>query len=185
MPAGGHVGIDAQGHRRAALQVGGDGVDQLQFRLALDVEGKDALAQGVLDFRPGFADAGERAALGFAAGLEDAEKLARRDDVEAGAFAGEEIEDGEVAVGLDGVADEVVHAVERRVEAAEMVADRPRAVDVEGRAVFGGERGEIDALAAELAGVVVERVHGRGNYRSFSSRPAIFIDLRSNPILSG
>ncbi len=160
VPARIHVGVDPQGHGRAAVEVGGDGVDHLQFGLTFNVEGKDALPQRVLDFRPGFADACEGAALGFAAGLQHPEKLARRDDVEAGAFVDEQVEDGKVAVGLDGVADEVVHAIERRVEPAEMVADRPRAVNVEGRTVLGGQRGEIDPLAAELAVVVVEGMHG-------------------------
>ena len=60
----------------------------------------------------------------------------------------------------------MVDARERRVEPAEVVADRARAVDVEGCAVFGGERGEVDALAAELAVVVVEGVHGERQQKS-------------------
>ena len=160
MPSGVDVGIDAQGHRRAPVEVGGDGVDHLQFGLALDVEGKNALAQGVLDLGPGFAHAGERAAFRLAAGLQHAEQLARRDDVEARALAGDQVEDGEVAVGLDRVADEVVQPAQRRVEPAQMVANRRRTVDVQGRAVRGGEAGEIDPLATKLTLVVVEGMHG-------------------------
>ena len=97
---------------------------------------------------------------GLPPGVDDAEKLACRDDVEAAAFADEQVEHGEVAIGLDGVADEVIETGERGVEAAEVVADGLCAVDVKGRTVFGGERGEVHAFATELALVVVEGVHG-------------------------
>ena len=126
---------------RAASQVSPDGVDHLHFGFALDVEGEHALAQCVLDLVARLAHAGERAALRLAPGVQDAVKLARRDDVEPGSLVREEVQDGEIAVGLDGVADHVIQAIQRGVQAAKMVLDRPGAVDVEGGIVFGGEGG--------------------------------------------
>ena len=92
--------------------------------------------------------------------MEDAVQFARRNNVEPGALAAEQVQDGKGAVGLDGVADEVVQPGEGGVQAAEVVLDGPRAVDVEGRAVGGGEGGQVHPLATELALLVMEGVHG-------------------------
>jgi hypothetical protein len=78
-------------------------------------------------------------------------EFAAADEVEAGAALGEQVEDGEVGVGLDRVADQVVERRERGGEAVEVVRDRGGGVDVERRAVFIGELGEGNALGEEFA----------------------------------
>ena len=54
---------------------------------------------------------GEGAVGGIPAGLDDAEKLAPGNDVEAGTLGGEEAEDGEVRICLHGVGHLVIDAV--------------------------------------------------------------------------
>ena len=85
--------------------------------------------------------------------------FARRDDVEPAAFVDEQVEHGEVAVRLDGIADEVIQPVERRVEPTVVIEDRLRTVNVQRRAVLGGERREIDLLATQLAVLIVKGMH--------------------------
>ena len=137
---GGDVGVDAQGDGRNFLQAGGDAVDALQFRFALAVEGVNVLPQGEFNFLFRLAHAGEDAAARVAAGGDDALQVAGADDVEAAAGIGEHAEHGEVRVGFDGVANQVVHRRQRGIQLLEMVGQRVLGIDVKRRAEFFGER---------------------------------------------
>jgi hypothetical protein len=85
--------------------------------------------------------------LRIAAGGEDARQFAAGDDVETGAEFGEKVEDGEVGVGLDRVADQ--RAVSQAVRLQRVAIGR----------VGGGQRGaRIDvARGAEARGDVGQR----------------------------
>jgi hypothetical protein len=156
------VGIHAQGDRSDHAQFAGDPADEGDLGLALGVEGIDALLQTQLDLGTGFADTGESALARIAAGLLDAEEFPARDDVEARAFLREQVEHGQVRIGLGRVADETVELGPHRAgEAAVVVEDRARAVDVERSAVLGGKGREVDAFAVKRAVLVVEGMHGR------------------------
>jgi hypothetical protein len=116
----------------------------------------DAVLEGVFDFLAGFADAGKDGARGVAAGLENAEEFAAADDVETGAFGGEEAEEGEIGVGFDGVADGVRGIGEGLFVAAEAFADGGGGVDVEGGAGFAGDGFEVEGIDKEMAVFVVK-----------------------------
>ena len=156
-----HVGVHTDRGGGDFPEFPGDLVEIAEFLFALDVERVDALLEGVDDFRAGLADTGEGAVGGISAGLDHAEKLAARDDVEARAFGGEQAEDGEIGVRLDRISDLVIDARQCLVEADEMVGDRPRRIDVKGSAVFLGEGFQGNVFAEKLAVPVGKAVHGR------------------------
>ena len=76
-------------------------------------------------------------------GFADALEFAAGDDVEACSLLGQEAEDGEGGVGFDGVADGVGASGEGLLEELEALGDLRGGVDVERRAVFFGEGGEV------------------------------------------
>ena len=90
------VGVDADGDTGLDAETGGDGIDEREFRFRFAVEAVDAARESVFDLFAGFADAGEDHLFRAAAGAEDAVEFAAGDDVEAGAFGGEEAEDAQV-----------------------------------------------------------------------------------------
>ena len=101
-----HIGIDPQAQGGLLAQAHGDGVEAVQLGHGLDVEAADAHFQGPGHFRFGLADAGEDHLAGLGAGRQDPFQFAAGNDVETGAKAGEEAENAQVGVGLDGVADQ-------------------------------------------------------------------------------
>ena len=124
------IRIHADGDRGFHAERTGDFVDALEFSLALDIEGINALAERVGDFLAGLADTGKSAAVSAGAGFENAEQLAARDDVESRAEPGEDLEDGEVRIGLHRETDEVIKRRQRGVEAAVVFPNRIRRIDI-------------------------------------------------------
>ena len=78
--------------------------------------------------------------------LQRAAQFAGGDDVRTQSRRGHQFEDGAIAVGLDGVADRRVEAMQRLLQRVDALADRAGGVGVERRAEPVGERGEIDAV---------------------------------------
>ena len=156
------VRIHTQGDGGDHAELARDLADEGNLGLALGVEGVDALLQPQLDLGAGLADAGEGALARITAGLFDAEEFAARDDVEASAFLREQVEHGKVRVRFRRITNETIELGSHRAgEPTEVIEDRAAAVDVERRAVFGGESREINAFAVERAVLVVEGMHGR------------------------
>ena len=93
MGLGVDVGIDAQRDRRTLAQAAGDVVERLQFGGRFDVEAEDAGSQRGAHFLARLADAREHDLGRIAAGRQHAGQFAAGDDVEAGAEAGEDVED--------------------------------------------------------------------------------------------
>ena len=122
------------------------------------------------------ADAGESDLLRRNADGEHAAKLALRDDIHAGAEAGERGKHAEIGVGLDRVADLRVHAGEGIGEDAVMPFERRRRIAIEGRAGSGGEIGKADVLGVEDALPVGKVVHGR-LMKPYCSKRSIQSDL--------
>ncbi len=152
MRFGEDVGIDAQSEAGAGFELAGALGEKIELLLALDVELQDAGAQSLVDFIGRFADAGEDDALhGFGSSGEDAIQFAAGDDVEACAVIGEELEDGEVRVGFDRIADQVIARGERVLKKREALKDLVGRVDVERRAEFAGEGFEGNLAATESA----------------------------------
>ena len=68
----------------------------VELRDRLDVEAVDLLLESVNDLLARLPHACKGAGLGIASSLEDAEEFPPRDDVEAAAQFGEELQDGEI-----------------------------------------------------------------------------------------
>ena len=118
--AGCHVWVHAHRHRRDLVHPRGDAVDALQFRLALRVEGIDSLFERKFDFTLTFANAGKGALLRLSARGQHPLQLAPAHNVEPAAEPRQRAQDGEVGVGLDSKADQVIHAGHRFVQLSEM-----------------------------------------------------------------
>lgn len=88
-------------------------------------------------------------------------ELAHGDDVEACAGFEECAEDVDVGAAFDGEEDFGVDVAEGGLDFAEVVFDGGAGVDEGGGAEGGGDFGEWEALAAELAVDVGEVVHGQ------------------------
>jgi hypothetical protein len=69
-------------------------------------------------------------------------EFAGRDDVEAGATAREDVEHGEVGIGLDGVADEPIEAGQFALELVQRRLDGVPGIDPARRAELGGDVGQ-------------------------------------------
>ena len=113
-----------------------DSIDALQFRFAFGVERINVLPQRKFDFLPGFADAGKDAPARVAAGRDDALQFTAADDVESAAEPRDRPQHGEIRIGFDGEADEMVHGRHRGVELLEMFRQRALRIDVKRRAEF-------------------------------------------------
>ena len=150
-----------------------------------------SLAQGELDFLLRLAHAGENAGARVAARGDDAPQFAGADDVEAAAQIGQDAQDGQIGIGLDGEADAVVQGAERGFQAGKMVGQRAPGIDIKGRAVFFGQRADRNSLAKEPAIPVTKRMHVlwlslpvrviKQNFGSFQRPAAVFFDGFINP----
>ena len=103
--AGVDVGIDPDRHRRPLSPLHGDLVQQLQFGPGLDVDLQDAEIERQAQFPRGLADPGEDDLLGRDPRGQGPLQLAFGDHVGAAAQGGQGPHQGQVAVGLEGVAD--------------------------------------------------------------------------------
>ena len=120
------------------------------------------LPEGEFDFALRLAHAGERALAGVAAGRHHPLQLAPADDVESAAQLRQHAQDGLVGVGLNGEADQVLHAGQGPVQVLEMLRQRVLRIDVEGRAESSRERLDGHALAVEPIAGVMKVMHGAG-----------------------
>ena len=153
------VGIHAHGDGSDLLQSRRDLVDADQLRLALDVEGIDALAQRELDLLLRLAHAREDAMARVAARRDDAAQFPAADHVEAAAHVGQRAHDGHVRVGLHRVADEVIERGESLIELAEMILQRVLGINVERRAETFHQRLDGGAFAIQLSTDETKIVH--------------------------
>ena len=129
-------GLTRRAKRATRLSLRARAASSVEFGLALHVEFEDAGVEREINLRGGLADAGEDDAAGsFGRGGEDALELAAGDDVKARATSGQQLEDGQRGVGLDGVADKVVAAREGLLKEAEALGDLVGGINVERRSV--------------------------------------------------
>ena len=92
MRAGVEVRVDSQADRRASAHPGRDARHAMQFGGGLDVDHQDARLDRGFQFLVGLAHAGKNDLARLGAGLKTAHQLAHRNDVEARAHRGEELE---------------------------------------------------------------------------------------------
>ena len=152
------VGVDAQRHAGPLAEAGADAVEEVQLRSGLDVEEQDALPEAGHELLLGLPDPGEDDLLGVEPGPHGPVEFTPGDDVRPRPEGGEGPQHGEVPVGLDREADEVVEPGERLVELRVRPLQRSVAVDVGGRPRPRGYLGERHVLAAESAPLVVKVV---------------------------
>ncbi len=146
------IGVDAKGEAGGDVEVLCAGGEECKFGFGLDVEEQDAGGERGVDFGDLLPYPGEDGFLdGGLSGLLHAGEFPAGDDVEAGAVRGEELEDGERGVGLNGVADGVGNGGEGGLEELQAREDVSFRVDVEGRAVAVGEGGERGLVAGQGA----------------------------------
>ena len=125
-----HIGIHSNGNRGFYAEGTRDFIDAGEFALALDIEGVNALLERVGNLLTRLPNACKSAAPGLSTGFQNAEQLAARDDVESGPHFGEEVQNSEVGIGFDGVADEMVERCQRGIEAPVVFADRGGGVNI-------------------------------------------------------
>ena len=156
------VGVHAQRDRRPPSERTGDLVQPPQLALRFDVEAAHADLERALHLRARLADAGEHDPRGVAAGGQHPFELAARHDVEARAAPGEQVDDRQVGVRLQRVADEHLAAGRRTREFVEGRGDGRLRIDPGGRAEALGDVGKRDVFGQQPMLAVVEGFHGDG-----------------------
>lgn len=132
----------------------------LQLVGGFDVEAVHADFQGATHVFAGLADTGEDDLVSLAAGSQYTFQLATGDDVETSAQARQDIQYAQVGVGLDRVAHQVRHAIERVGEGAVLGFDMRTRVHIGRGTKALGNRGQRHAFREQLAVPVVKSVHG-------------------------
>ena len=153
------IRVDANGDARHLVLLAGYQVEQFQLGSGFDIEAMDAGVQRHLHFLGGLADTGEHYLLRVATGTQHACQFAAGDDVEAGAEAREDVQDGNVGVGLDRVADLVRVVTESIDETLVVLFQRGARVDIQRCAKTFGQLGNRDILGMQFAVAVLEVVH--------------------------
>ena len=164
------VRIDPQRDRRHLAHLRGDGSEPLELGSGFDIEAANPRLECLAHFGRGLADAGEHDLPGLAPGSQHARQFAARDDVETRTEAREEVEHGEVGVGLDRIEDPRPVALERRCVGAVGGAQGFAGVNIAGRAVLFGQRDERYALEFEAIGALVQGGIGVGAHCGASCR---------------
>ncbi len=131
--------IDADRDGRFLLQTPRHQIDGFQLRLAFHVKRVDPLLNRVADFVFGLADARKHTPPGVAPRSQHPVQVAGADQVKPGPLAGQQPDHRQVAVGLDGRAHHVIHAVKRAGVGSVLAGDIPSTVNVKRGAVAGDQ----------------------------------------------
>src|SRR5690606_25072268 len=82
-------------------------------------------------------------------------------DIETRTHACQQIQDRQVGIGLDGIANEMASAGERVVESSPMTFERGARIDVARRAVTFRDSRQGHILGAQCAALIIEIIHQR------------------------
>ena len=159
MGLGVHIGVHPQGYAGRAVEAGGHVVQPLQLRLGFHVEAKDVRLQRPDHFLGRLAHPGKHDLAGIAAGPEHALQFTAGDDIETGTQPGQQAQYGEIGVGLDRVADQMILAGEGQIEGTPGALDGRPGIDIAGRAVGGRHLREVHTLDEKPAFAIVVDVH--------------------------
>ena len=129
MGLGVDVRVDAQADRQGTTELLCDAFDDIELLDVFDVQRPNAGVCSCHDFFAPLADSAVHDVLGREACLERALHLSCRDDVRTAALGGEARKHGQIAVGFDGIRDQVRRKGERFVDRAIGVVDRSARVD--------------------------------------------------------
>ena len=145
------VRVDADGDAGARLALARDRVDAFELALRLRVDRLDAEVDGLRQLGAGLADAGEHDLRRDEPGAQRDVDLAAGIGVDLAPERPQQPDDRERRVGLERVVHRVRIRRERIVDGAVARRHRRGAVDVERRAMRGGDIDERDAVALECA----------------------------------
>ena len=155
------IRIDPECNAGLQAQLFCAGVNLVQLLGRLDIEHQDAGLQGVFDFIRAFSHPGIDHPAGIDTRLQGAEQLAAGHDIHASPFRGENPQDSDIGIGLDGKTDDVRNFREGVVEDAKMVPQRPVTVKIKRGPHFFGNAGNGHVFAPELRIPVMKVMHGR------------------------
>jgi hypothetical protein len=100
---------------------------------------------------------------GSAPAVQNAPEFALGNDVEAGATARQEVQDGEVGIGLDGIADERIEADQFLLELVQAASMRVPRIDPARRAELGGDVGQWNRFSVQDAVSACKSTHRAGS----------------------
>ena len=133
MRLGRDVRVDANAETGALLQLVGRGDHRVQLGGRLDVQEPDARPDRLLELRAGLAHPREHNRRGVESGRECPAQLADGHDIGPGAKRLEHLEDPDIPVGLDRVANAVRHVVQGVVQRVILSPDEVGAVHINRR----------------------------------------------------
>ena len=176
LEAGGDIGVRAcvdvrvDPHRdpRLLAHAACDPVQALQLGFGLQVEAEDLFFQRKAHLGFALGDAGEDHLGRITARRQHPGQLAAGDDVKARTEACQQIEQGQVGVGLDRVADQVGNVASRLVEGMPVAFQGGAGVDIERSAVLVGKllQGKLFGLKLTVC-VVVKVIQGGGSFLDY------------------
>ena len=160
MSHGIHIGIDSQRDRRLDAELGSHLLQPLQLSSGLHIEAMDTHLQGTAHFVSGFAQAGKDDPRGLTARRQHPLQFADRDDVKARPQTRQQIQHGQIGVGLDGETHQMRCAAQGVVPFLPGLLDSAARVDKTGGAILIGNRGQWQCFGVQSAVLVFKGCHG-------------------------
>jgi len=124
------IRVDPQRHPRTFLQPARAGVDYLQLLKGLHIEHQDAGFQGVFNLFDPFSHPGIYDLPGINSRPEGAIEFPAGDDIHPTPFPDEDLEDGDIGIGLGGEAGDMRNGVEGVVKYPEVILQGAVAVNI-------------------------------------------------------
>ena len=158
MGAGIYVRVHPHRDGGHLAHAGGDPVETLQLGFGLQIEAEDLFLQREAHLGLALGHAGEDHLGRIPTRRQHPRQLAAGDDVKAGAQTSQQVQDGDVGVGLDRVADQMGYVPRRLIEGVPVALQGGAGVDVERGAVLLGQLLQICLFGLQLTGGVVVKV---------------------------
>ena len=166
-PAGGDVGvavdidvrIQAQGNACLHAHLLRDFCDDVHLHFRLNIERTNARSHRKLDLVITLAHAGKNDFFRRHSRLQGQLQLAQRNHIRAGAELGEPFENGGIAVGFVGIANEMLMPGKSLLHALEIRFDRRHAVHIKRRAILPGKPDDRLVFKIKLTVAIGERLH--------------------------
>ena len=138
---------------------GGDAIDVLDLRLALQIECGNADVDRVDDLLIGFSDAGVDDLFRIATRLHGAEQFAAAGHIKSATFVGKHLAKIDIAAALDAVADGRLQRRKRVGDLAVVPEQRGLGVNISRRPHLRRDAAGGDVFTIKFAVAVVEKVH--------------------------
>ena len=149
-----NVGVHAQTHRCFFVQRQSDIVEHVQFCFAFHVEASNADFKGLFHFCACFANTRKNDFLRCTTRCQNAGQFAARDNVKATAGFGEDLQHGQIGVGLHGVANLHFAACKATLVGRQCRQHGCFGISEDRRAKLGCNIGKLHVLHAQAIGLV-------------------------------